>query len=102
MTKYITLPTEFAGYGSQKTFYFTQVDRSGDVALYKKVDTEDKTELYETILIKRGEDRVYPNGSFVPAKEYYPSDEQFGKMGWAYRTYKEALIKYNMLLNGRL
>ena len=102
MTEYITLPTEFAGRGSQKTFYFTQVDRSGDVALYKKVDVEDKIELYETILIKRGGERIFPDGNSIPAKEYYPSDEQFGKMGWAYKTHKEALIKYNMLLNSRL
>lgn len=45
------------------------------------------------VFIKRYREERIINGKRLPAKERFPSNEDFGKSAWAYRTMDEAMKK---------
>ena len=50
-------------------------------------------EAYEVFLIRYREERII-NGKILPAKERFPSNEDFGRFAWTYRTWEEAWNKF--------
>lgn len=92
------MPLQFFGRGSQKGFKFKQISRNGNVALYKKTDSETERSWWEVIRIGETKHKVVNIGGidveFKP-KEVYPSDEGFGSSGWCYDNYPTAEVKYN-------
>ncbi len=53
-------------------------------------------EAYEVFIIRYREERII-EGKILPAKERFPSNEDFGKFAWAYRTWAEAWNKFCQL-----
>jgi hypothetical protein len=93
---YEILPSEFKGRGSQRGYDFRMLERSGDVCLFEKSDEDGK--YYEVIVIRKRKGGKYVIGGkdveFMP-KESYPSDEEFGDMGWCYVMECDAKVKYD-------
>ncbi len=93
-----------------------QISRTDKIALYIKyiyTPTGDKIVTgYEVIKIKTIDNRPYYEFlnrhlttasqydlALIPKKtEIYPRDEDFGAIGWFYKTEKQALTKYNKLI----
>ncbi len=89
------LPLEVTSKGST----YRQVLREGNLAIYSQHQTPtSKPGAYEMIIIKSHNGYTLGGNTVAPA-EMYPSDNQFGKLGWCYSTnlypdaYKAALDK---------
>lgn len=97
-----TLLERFTGRGSQKGYQFTQILRSGRIALYKK---SGEGNYYEVIVIReqpRRETEVAGVKVVFEAKEVYPSDEMFGLYGWTTTSFTRALKIYNQLIENEI
>lgn len=95
------LETKFFGRGSQKGFDFELIERNGNIALYKKFTAVD---IYEVIIIQeQNEQETTIGGNLVKFehKERYPSDEDFGTLGWCYNSLERAKNKYDRLIKNR-
>lgn len=99
-TQYKPLPKQWEKSG----FRFTEIRREGMIAIYHKVAVEGtyhpKTvdSGFEVGIIKNSE-AYEMAGNPIPAKENWPSSEQWGTMGWTYSNLYAAECKYNSLLN---
>lgn len=84
---YQELPKEFKGRKDQRGFFFTQIWREGEFAVYRK----EKGHLiyFEAIYIKKQKSYVIA-GVEVPAKEVYPNSEAFGLLAFACDTKEDA------------
>lgn len=89
-----TLPTEFTAEG----FRFRQVRRCEHVAIYEK--TRNGGVSYEVVVIRRSKkDYRFPSGSVVPAgSESYPSNSQWGRLGFTCPDMEAAARKYRQLV----
>ena len=81
---------------------FTQIARTGNVAVYKRTRVSDEWSCgYETILIKTVKaGTVYVKGG-KPTEvdtESYPGAASFGKTGWSYNNQKMAFAKFEELV----
>ncbi len=91
MSEYLPLPTVF----TKGEFHFSQVMRFGDLALFSKVKSAPahKSGSFELIVVqKRASWEV--GGKTIPAREAYPSSEQWGTQGWTYRDLETAKQKF--------
>lgn len=75
------LPTKFSGRADQRGFEFEQIERVGNIAIYRKTKPGQKVVVFEVvrILIRKAEkafQRDYPN------REVYPKSEFWGLYGW--------------------
>lgn len=74
------LPKEFTRNGWQ----FTQLKRSGNVAIYQR-NKPDGSQLHlEVIIVQQGSARTLPDGRTIEASEFYPSDAQWGTKAWTF------------------
>jgi len=97
MSELKTLPAEFAGRGSQRGYFFTLIERKGNVCLYQKTNPEYDITFYEVAIIQKQKERnSIMNGVpvFFEAKEAYPSDEQFGTHAWCYNSLPPAQKRF--------
>ena len=82
---------------SNAGFTFTQLKREGRVCIYEQVPDGGEFKAYEVIIIKyRKERQLY--GKVLPAQEAYPSDSDWGTLGWTFMTWDKAEIKFNELV----
>jgi len=82
---------EFDGRGSVKGVKFKQLDRKRKKAIYERSDG-----YYGVIIIGIKEaETIF--GTEYPRREVYPSDEDFGELGWCFRSLKDAQKKYDEL-----
>lgn len=89
----IPLPKTF----KKNTFFYEQVLRRGDIAIYQQRLREGAGCLaFEVFKIKKCPDWNSPGG-FVPAHEAGPSNEEFGKSAWSYPTLEMAKKKMREL-----
>jgi hypothetical protein len=100
-SQYEVLATEFEGRGKAHSgWFFKQVKRVGDIALYCRSDEHLNT-YYEVIVVQFSSGGVVNFGgkevSLLP-KEIYPSNEQFGTMGWCFSSLAAADTKFASLL----
>lgn len=88
------LPKSFTAGG----FNHEQVERSGDVALYRRWKQGGGREHFEVVRIKSHDGLLYPGAKerTAPA-EYYPSAEKWGTIGWTYPELEAAQRKYDEL-----
>lgn len=101
------LASSFHGRGSQKGWRFERLDREGNAALYEKYDetidverVEDIRFVYEVIEVRVSKASKQMIGGVeveFKAKERYPSDEEFGSLGWSYGSKSDALERYEWL-----
>ena len=81
-----------------RAFTYTQVKRTGDVALFSvSYKGEDKPMHWEVILV-----RVNPGGlmfgKLVDPYERYPSDAEFGRLGWGFMSLEAAAARFDKLV----
>lgn len=89
----LRLPEELSKYG----YSFKLIIRCENKAIYSQ-SLENLLIAYEVIKIRIRPPRF---NRFLsredPAMETYPSNEQWGKLGWTCRTWEEALERYNLI-----
>lgn len=89
------LPVEF----DRKGWHFKQLKREGMIAIYlrTKPGITSQIESYEVIKIRRHNGYVVA-GNRIEAAETYPSSCHWGEHGWTYRSFEEALVRFNSLV----
>jgi hypothetical protein len=97
------LPVEFEGKGSQGKFYFKQLMRVGDVALYRKTKEFDSGRQHKSheVIVVRKQKESFRGDIHYKAKEHYPNDEEFGRYAWAFISLEAAVKKFEELLKRR-
>lgn len=89
------LPLTFTGTGPQKGFEFKQLARNNRYAVYVKQKPHG-TPTWEVIEIQKRKEWVIA-GKTLPAKESFPSPEEWGVKGWSDMTFEDAMDRYNRL-----
>jgi hypothetical protein len=100
LLNYELLSKEFHGRGSQKGWMFIELMREGNAAVYEKEDSDTGRIVYEVVEVQMSKGWKGMIGGkeveFV-AKERYPSDEDFGSLGWTYGSMSDAEEKFEWL-----
>jgi len=91
------LPTQFPGRADQKGFFFTQIERRGDVCLLSKRKSNWKCDKFEVVIVQKHKEYTFPNGIVQPAKETLPRLELWGTGGWLFDTLPAARSKFETL-----
>jgi len=91
------LPTEFTKWGDT----FRQIKREGDIAIYER-KTGSVTS-FEVVRIRGHNGRTFADKETGELRttdpaEYYPSSEEWGRMGWTYSWIEDAENKMQHLL----
>jgi hypothetical protein len=89
---------------SKNGFKYVQVKRHAALALYAVKSEFGGTVGYEVVLIKIAQATFMKiTGSWVPEREIYPGNEEFGQRGWYWpvEVKERAFAKYEELLNGK-
>lgn len=82
----------------KNSFFYEQVERVGDVAIFKqRLRPGVGCLAFEVIKITHEPDRVM-HGTLIPAHERAPGNEEFGRKGWSYPTLESAQKKMAQLL----
>lgn len=68
----------------------TQIERHGDLAIYRQQHKEADVARFEVIRIRIERERVWPDGHVTPEREAYPGSAQWGTYGWTCHTLAEA------------
>ena len=91
----IPLETEFYSRG----FCHKLVKRAGFVATYARFRRSDPEQVihYEVVVIRTQKAHTH-NEIEYPAREVYPTSEQWGTYGWTYRDEGHARAKFEVLL----
>ncbi len=87
---------------TRKGFRFNQLHREGDFAIFHRVDEsgdKPRDAGFEVVVIAR-HDGYEIAGNKIEPSEVYPSNEQWGSMGWTYRDLCSAEIRFQSLLTG--
>lgn len=77
-------------------FDFEQVEREGDLAIYRKTKGENQ-EGFELIVIQKRAEHTWPNGNTTPPHEAYPSSESWGTSGFTFNALTDARHRLNAL-----
>lgn len=89
----LTLDTEF----SDTHFNYKQIHREGLFAIYKKIGKLNCHEGFEVIKIQhRNDQEIY--GKKYLASEMYPTNSEWGKYGFSYRTKQESYAGFDKLV----
>lgn len=70
------------------------IRRTGDIVMVQL----GKADCYEVAIVQRHNGYNLPGGRVAEAKEYMPSDEQFGTLGWYYCALDKAEAKFAALV----
>ena len=76
-------------------FTYTQVLREGKKAIYSQTVTGN-LKYFEVFIIQSRKEKMI-KGKTIQGGEIFPRNESFGITAWSFRTYAEALIKFNSL-----
>ena len=87
------LPLRFRDRG----FFYEQLDRQGDVALYTQTNHAGIVR-YEVVRIRIQREHTWPDGTTTPEKEAYPSSNSWGTLGWTFIERPLAEAKLRALL----
>jgi hypothetical protein len=75
-----TMATSF----SQSGWRFTQLDREGMVALFRKARRDGTQENFEVVVLEHRRASICPSGSIAPEHEAFPTPSSWGKAGWTF------------------
>ena len=81
-----TVPLHF----EDRHFWYDQVQRHGNHAIYTQTHKGSGTIRYETAIIRVQPARTWPNGDTTSEQEVYPSSGTWGKFGWTFYTLADA------------
>ena len=79
----------------KNNYTYTLVCRGQRSCIYAQHVTPKMT-CFEVFIIRVNKAKTI-NGKFIPEKERFPADEDFGKYAWSYCDYESALKKFNKL-----
>jgi hypothetical protein len=82
-------------------FHHVLLDRSGDVCLIARYNLRARPKPpvhWEVVVVQQRPARTFPNGQTAPAREAYPSTEQWGTAGWTYTTLSAARERFTSLI----
>jgi hypothetical protein len=87
-------------------FNYRQIARENDIAIYEQRWIRPNGELsenvaYEVVRIRRREAEKFLDGFSAPAREVYPSSEQWGDYGWTLTDRDPAFNKFRQIVAGR-
>jgi hypothetical protein len=86
---------------TKNTFFYEQVKRIGNLAIYKQRLEEGRGCLaYEVIYIRRRKETLLFD-NIMPATEYGPSNEEFGRFGFSFPTLETAEKRFLELINSK-
>ncbi len=91
------LEKEFVGRGEVSGVQFTQLDRNGDICLYKRVDPDGFT-AYEVIKVQKTKEMTAVFGGVTvnyEAKERYPKGDQWGSTERTTKDIEQAYKYFN-------
>jgi hypothetical protein len=91
--KYRILEKDFIKAG----WHFKQIERTGDYAIYSKQYKDHKSICYEAIKISRHDGYEIAGVAIEPA-ETYPSNEQWGILGFSPSSLQEARKKIKWMI----
>ena len=74
---------------------YTLIQKGMRTAIYKQTDTKEP-ECYEVFVLRFAPEKNI-NGKILPERERFPSNEDFGKFAWTYRTLTEAIKRFSEL-----
>jgi len=78
---------------------FKQLERTENKALYERTYSQSGVKNWEVVSFKPEPSYTVKEGKFINdkenLKEYYPSDEMFGKNGWWFTSYDRAKNFYD-------
>jgi hypothetical protein len=80
-----------------KKFFYSQIARKDNVALYSKRQFNWLCCSYEVILVQK-HDGFNAFGRVFPPAEHFPSSNEWGFKGFTYQKREDALHKYNALI----
>jgi hypothetical protein len=64
---------------------YTQVERSGDIAIYESPVSDSCADLmYEVAVIRAMPAKTMPDGTELPFREVYPTPESWGRYGFTF------------------
>lgn len=78
-----TLPTDI----TSKGFHYKQVLREGNVAIYSQAGAPNGPIIAYEVIVVQSHNGYVAFGNEVPASEYYPRDEDWGKKGFTVSGY---------------
>jgi len=93
------IPAQF----TKKGFEYRLVSRNGDIAIYEQ--SSDTQKWYEVVVIKKIKETEFNmDGRLVvsPPREKYPSDNEWGTLGWTFHTLPDAQVKAEEVKMSRL
>lgn len=76
-----------------RTFRYEQLERQGEVAIYRQAHKASQVSRFEVIRIRVQREHTWPDGTVTPEKEAYPSSNSCGRWGWTFYTLPEARAK---------
>jgi hypothetical protein len=69
-----------------------QVFRDGLVAIYERSQPGQLPHEFELIVIREQKETILQDGSRLPASEFYPGSESWGKRGWSFPLRQRELV----------
>src|SRR5258708_32719263 len=69
-----------------------QVFRDGLIAIYERSQPGQVSHEFELVVIREQKDTILPDGSRLPAGEFYPGSESWGKRGWSFPLRERELV----------
>ena len=85
------LPTSITHWKCQ----WDQIERTGDIALFKQTNIEYGCVHYNVINIRKRKEQVWPNGNVTLARESLPSESEWGIYGQTYMSLLPAKNKFD-------
>lgn len=90
------IATEFA----EGNYRYTQIERQGDVAIYRQTHKENpKVIRYEVVRIRVAPAHTWPNGMVSPEREVYPGSKQWGNLGFTCYSIDQSMAVVRRLLS---
>lgn len=77
-------------------YHYTLLIRQGNFAIFQGVHKSVKAPTFEVIEIQ-SHNGMEIAGYKIDPSEYPPASSQWGSKGFTYKTYDEALVKFNQL-----
>src|SRR5258707_2410061 len=82
------LARELTAYGHT----LRQVCRDGLIAIYERLQPGREPHEFELVVIREQKGSTLPDGSRVPAAEFYPGSGQWGERGWSFSIRNRELV----------
>jgi hypothetical protein len=82
----LPLATQF----EDATFTYTQIERHGDLAIFRQTHKASQVERYEVVQIRVRPAHTWSNGTTTPEHEAYPGAQSWGTLGWTCFTLADA------------